>query len=54
MSFTALFVFAAVAVAHPQAQPALTEIADERTPMRCKPAPYYVAEQANARGRNAW
>jgi len=44
MSFAAILVFAAISSGHPAAQPALTEIADDRTPMRCKPAPYYVAE----------
>ncbi len=46
MSLAAIFVFAAVSASQPApASPVLTLIADDRTPMRCKPAPYYVAEQ---------
>jgi hypothetical protein len=42
---TALFVFAAVGVAQPTVSPVATVFADDRTPIRCRPAPYYVAEQ---------
>ena len=45
MILTALFVFAAVGVAQPTASPVSTAFADDRTPIRCRPAPYYVAEQ---------
>lgn len=45
MIVTALFVFAAVGVAQPTVSPVATAFADDRTPIRCRPAPYYVAEQ---------
>lgn len=46
MSFATLFVFAAVvAVQPPAAPPVIGEVADGQTPIRCRPAPYYVAEQ---------
>jgi hypothetical protein len=49
MSLVAILVFgsalAAPAVAPPAPAATLTEVADDRTPMRCKPAPYYVAER---------
>jgi hypothetical protein len=47
MSLSALFVYAAVAMGQPAAAPPLmTEVVvDDRTPIRCRPAPYYVAEQ---------
>ena len=50
MSLVATFVFGAAlsgapVVAAPAPAAALTEVADDRTPMRCKPAPYYVAER---------
>ena len=50
MSFGALFIFAAVAMGQPAASPpVITELASEadRTPIRCRPAPYYVAEQGD-------
>jgi len=50
MSLTTILVYAAIAAAQPPAaQPVLGEVADDRTPIRCKPAPYYVAEQGNDR-----
>ena len=49
MSLTLILVFGSVlgapAVAAPAPAATLTEVADDRTPMRCKPAPYYVAER---------
>ena len=46
MIVTAAFlVFAAVGVAQPTVSPVSTAFADDRTPIRCRPAPYYVAEQ---------
>jgi hypothetical protein len=50
MSLVAILVFGSAlggppAVAAPTPAAALTEVADDRTPMRCKPAPYYVAER---------
>ena len=54
MSLAALFLFAAVATAPPPPaapQSNLIEIDTDRTPMRCKPAPYYVADQDGPRMR---
>ncbi len=48
MSLVAAFVFGAALGGAPVAAapaPAAAEVADDRTPMRCKPAPYYVAER---------
>ena len=47
MSLSAILVYAAVAASPPAAAaPQIAEVvADERTPIRCRPAPYYVAEQ---------
>jgi hypothetical protein len=49
MSLAAILVFGSVlgasTVTPPSPAPALTEVAEDRTPMRCKPAPYYVAER---------
>jgi hypothetical protein len=49
MSLAAILVFGSImgapAVAAPSPAPALTDVAEDRTPMRCKPAPYYVAER---------
>ena len=50
MSFGALFVYAAVAMGPPAASPpVITEVASDadRTPVRCRPGPYYVAEQGD-------
>ena len=51
MSLAALLVVAAITSGQPPALPTLSEAADDRTPMRCRPAPYYVAEQAGGRTR---
>jgi hypothetical protein len=41
MSLVAILTFAAISTA----QPALVDVAEaDRTPIRCRPAPYYVAE----------
>ena len=50
MSLVAILAFAAISAGQPAAPP-LTETAEDRTPMRCRPAPYYVAEQAAGRTR---
>ena len=47
MSAVAFFVFGVLSASQPAiGQAATVDVAEaDRTPMRCKPAPYYVAEQ---------
>lgn len=49
MSLVAFFVAATVSTGQPAVSPHLIEIDAERTPMRCKPAPYYVADRGGER-----
>jgi hypothetical protein len=59
MSLATIFVFAAVAAGQPapqadtraDTQANLVEVDTERTPMRCKPAPYYVADRGGEQAR---
>jgi hypothetical protein len=55
MSIAAILVFATVAAGQPAmasaATPTPVEVAEaDRTPVRCKPAPYYVADRGERSG----